>query len=92
MRTVEIHLPPNALVSQMAAMRVWLDERRFEPSSFNCYESQAGVAVRLHFKVGREAEAFAERFGGHLDQPATDEQWVNDALARSSLSPAGVIG
>jgi hypothetical protein len=59
-----MHLPPSELSAKMAAMRVWLDERRFEPSTFNCHPRGAAILVRLDFKVANEAEAFAERFGG----------------------------
>ena len=68
MRTVEISLRPSELSEQMAAMRVWLDERRFEPSCFSCYDSGLGVLVRIDFKIVREAEAFAERFGGQVNE------------------------
>ncbi len=89
MRTVEMHLPPNELSSEMAAMRVWLDEHRFEPSSFSCNGHGAAVLVRLDFKVEIEAEAFAQRFGGHMNGPpavGTERRfgW--------STAPAAVVG
>jgi hypothetical protein len=69
MRTVEVRLQPNELSGLMAAMRIWLDERRFEPSSFSCRECGGGVLVRVDFKLAGEAEAFARRFGGRVDTP-----------------------
>ena len=67
MRTVEMRLQPQELSGTMAAMRMWLDERRFEPSSFTCHDCGASVLVRVDFKVAEEAEAFARRFGGTVD-------------------------
>ena len=64
MRTVEMRLQPNELSGTMAAMRIWLDERRFEPSSFTCTDCGDGVLVRVDFKVAAEADAFARCFSG----------------------------
>ena len=89
MRTVEMHLSPSELSSEMAAMRVWLDERRFEPSGFNCRGQGKAMLLRLDFKEGREAEAFAERFGGQVSDG------VNEAagrIARRALAPERVVG
>jgi len=80
MRTVEMRLQPNELSGLMAAMRIWLDERRFEPSSFSCRECGAGVLVRVNFKVAEEAEAFAQRFGGSVDAALAQ-------LARNGAGP-----
>ncbi len=89
MRTVEMHLPPSELSSEMAAMRVWLDERRFEPSGFNCRGQGEAMLLRLDFKEGREAEAFAERFGGQLSDGLTD---AAAGIARRELAPERVVG
>ncbi len=68
MRTVVLPLKSSDLSTQMAAMRVWLDERRFEPSSFSCHDSAAGVLVRVDFKAAAEADAFARHFSGTVDE------------------------
>ncbi len=73
MRTVEIHLKPSELFEEMAAMRIWLDERRFEPSIFTCRDSGNGVLLRIDFKVAPEAGAFAERFGGYVNEAVLAE-------------------
>ena len=57
MHVVEIRLRPSELSMQMGAMRIWLDEHRFEPSSFACSEGSSGVVVSLEFKNGRQAES-----------------------------------
>jgi hypothetical protein len=69
MSTVEIHLEAGQLCEQMAAMRVWLDDRRWEPSTFSCQEDESGVLLRVDFKVAQESEAFARRFGGRVSEP-----------------------
>lgn len=92
MRTVEINLQSSELSAAMAEMRMWLDEHGFEPSSFCCGEDEAGVLVRVDFKVAGEAEAFAGRFNGRLAEGAGDRgsegrREVPSAL--SALSSAG---
>jgi hypothetical protein len=64
MRIVEISLRPSELSEAMAEMRMWLDERRLEPSGFCCRDAGAGVLVRVDFTAPDEAEAFAGRFCG----------------------------
>ncbi|HEY1261046.1 MAG TPA: hypothetical protein VGF34_17495 [Stellaceae bacterium] len=90
MRTVELTLPPNELSRQMAMMRIWLDERRCQPSGFNCCEAGRGVVVRIDFKAAELAEAFAERFGGRVNEalPAFAEA----ELSRAGLSAEGFVG
>ena len=94
MRTVEIRLQPQELSETMAAMRIWLDERRFEPSSFICHDCTAGVLVRIDFKVGEEADAFARCFGGSVD--ASPHNLVGQALfgrgSRADYSLDEVVG
>ncbi len=92
MRTVEIDLRPSELSGAMAEMRMWLDERRFEPSSFCCREAEAGVLVRVDFKVPGEAEAFADRFSGRIDEAVADRGGQEAAYDISTtLSPEGVV-
>jgi hypothetical protein len=52
--------------SQLKYMRLWLDEHRFEPSTFAYFFLNTGMSVQVSFKIGDEAEAFAQRFGGSL--------------------------
>jgi hypothetical protein len=94
MRAVEIRLPPSELSKQMAAMRVWLDEYRFESSSFACRDSEYGVLVCLEFKIARQADEFAKRFGGRASGPPIDEseEEAQIGLLEPALSPGGVIG
>lgn len=64
MRSVVLPVKSSELSAQMAAMRMWLDERRFEPSSFSCEDGGTAVLLRVEFKVAAEADAFAEQFLG----------------------------
>jgi hypothetical protein len=94
MRTVEMRLPPQELSRTMSAMRIWLDERRFEPSSFTCHDSGAEVLVRVDFKIAEEADAFAQRFGGGVDP--TPARMIGQAIAghglRTDLALGDVVG
>ena len=85
MSAVELRLSPADLPREMGAMRVWLDQHRFEPSGFSCRDVDDGVLVSLEFKIAHQAIAFAERFGGRAD-PAS-------ALPSATLDVStGVIG
>ena len=93
MRTVEVNLTSDQLSDAMAEMRLWLDERRFEPSVFSCRDVGACVLVRVDFKVAGEAAAFADRFSGRVDGGAairSGDGRIPDIS--SALSPEGVVG
>jgi hypothetical protein len=51
-------------------MRLWLDGRGFEPSTFIYHCLNSGMSIEVSFKFGEEAEAFARRFGGSLQHRA----------------------
>jgi len=70
----------------MSAMRIWLDERRFEPSTFFCRGTDNGTLVCIEFKVPDEAEAFAEQFDGRANGRS-----AADIREDSALSPYGVV-
>jgi hypothetical protein len=90
MRTVEMRLRPQELSEKMAAMRMWLDERRFEPSSFTCHDCGAGVLVRIDFKIAEEADAFSRGFGSSVGPvPA---KVIGQALVDRGLHTDLVLG
>jgi hypothetical protein len=67
MHIAEVRIAANDdFGSALKDMRVWLDERRFEPSTFTYHELNLGMTIEVSFKVSEEAEAFARRFGGYL--------------------------
>ena len=84
---VDIRVEPGELSQQMSAMRIWLDEHRFEPSNFSCRDTDHGMLVCISFRVPREAEAFAEHFDGWADG-----RLGGDLEEESALSPFGVVG
>lgn len=86
MYLVDIRVQRGDLSRQMSAMRMWLDERRFEPSTFSCRDMDYGVLVCVEFKVPREAQAFAEHFDGRAN--GRSSAGVAEELA---LSPYGVV-
>jgi hypothetical protein len=84
---VDIRMPPGDLSRQMSAMRIWLDEHRFEPSTFACREGDCGMLVSVEFKISDEAAAFAARFDGQ----ANGRLGV-DLKRESAGSPFAVVG
>jgi hypothetical protein len=67
MRTTEVSLfNENDLSGRLTDMRVWLDKHRYEPSTFTYFFLHPGMKIRVTFKIDREAEAFAQEFGGSL--------------------------
>lgn len=88
MRAVELRLSPSDLSREMGAMRVWLDQNRFELSGFSCRDVDDGLLVSLEFKIACQAVAFAERFGGRAD--AGSELPI--AALDAGVSASGVIG
>ena len=75
-------------------MRVWLDQHRFELSSFSCRDIDEGVLVSLEFKIANQAHAFAQRFGGRTDgAPITDTaSQLPPAALEGGVSGAGGVG
>jgi hypothetical protein len=70
MYIVEIRLETSELTEVMAAMRIWLDQRRFEPSVFAYSDSGVDAEVTIAFKLTGEAEAFARHFNGRVKEAA----------------------
>ena len=64
---VEIRLVDDSILSEsMEAMRLWLDERRFEPAIFRYAFGQKAIVFHVDFPVELEAAEFATAFGGKL--------------------------
>jgi hypothetical protein len=77
MFAVEVTLEQGLLVPLMSQMRLWLDQRRIEPSVFRYVVGSPLAAVRVGFKVENEAAAFAEHFGGQVRPTAQAEPMVH---------------
>jgi hypothetical protein len=89
MSAVEIRIDQSDLSRAMSAMRIWLDDHRFETSSFTCYDSDCGVLIALEFKAIDQAEAFARRFGGRANRLSTG---LAAESLDTALSPSGIVG
>ena len=66
MMTIEVRVPAGDVSTPMRNMRQWLDDMRFDPSSFNRTEIVGRAAVWVKFKATEEAIAFAEQFAGRV--------------------------
>jgi hypothetical protein len=66
MMTVEVPVPTDDISTPMRNMRQWLDDMRFDPSSFTLREIAGHFVVRVRFTSTSEAGAFAERFAGRV--------------------------
>jgi hypothetical protein len=64
MRNITIRVRAVDFAEQMAAMRVWLDEQRFEPFRFTYSEDGNDILIDVSFKAAVEAAAFSARFNG----------------------------
>ena len=72
-------------------MRIWLDQKQFEPKSFDYVISGSGTLVRVWFAKEAEAAEFAEAFGGFVsrDRPSMDGSKASntkDTSAEMSVS------
>ena len=57
-----------ALPDIMKMMRIWLDQRQFQPKRFDYAISRSGTLVRAEFAQEAEAVEFAETFGGEVSR------------------------
>lgn len=62
MHTVAIRLSAAAFSEEMKAMRVWLDERKLQPSIFEYQDVGNYLAVKVSFKARAEAEIFEKKY------------------------------
>ena len=69
MRTIIIRLTGADLAAEMASMRTWLDERRYQPSKFMCAQEGADTIIRADFNDDGEAQAFKGRFDSEYREP-----------------------
>jgi hypothetical protein len=94
MYAVEIHLPRGELSRQMSEMRIWLDQNRFESSTFSCRDADYDVLVSVEFRAARQAAAFAERFAGRANARsiADPEEQTGGQILATGLSRYSVGG
>ena len=59
------------LAEAMERMRLWLDHRRIEPTTFRYSFSPPGVVIAVDFTSHGEAAEFAAAFGGRVKDAAS---------------------
>jgi len=64
MRAIIVRVSAVDLAGQMTAMRLWLDDHRYEPSTFTYSEDGQDMVIRVVFEIDDEAAAFSMRFSG----------------------------
>jgi hypothetical protein len=62
MHSITIRVPSADFADRVMAMRLWLDDHRFEPSRFMYSEDGDSVLIVVRFKVAAEAAAFSAQF------------------------------
>ena len=65
--TVEVRRIGADLAASMVAMRSWLDHHRINPAAFEHSLGGPGIAFRVQFRQESDALAFANAFGGWLN-------------------------
>jgi hypothetical protein len=88
MHVVGIRVKPSDLSTQMATMRLWLDEHRIDLSTFACRHTEDGMLVHAEFRLAHHATAFAECFGGRAHRPVT--AYAEEDLMQE-MSPAEAL-
>jgi hypothetical protein len=73
-RTIITRVRVAAFAERMTAMRVWLDEHRFEPAKFTYADDGKDVLIRVEFAADEEAAVFSARFNGGDSEPADDAE------------------
>jgi hypothetical protein len=64
MHTITLRVRGVDFAERITAMRVWLDEHRFEPSRFKYSEEGNDLLIDVSFNVADEAAAFSAQFNG----------------------------
>jgi hypothetical protein len=78
-----------ALPDIMKLMRLWLDQRKYQPKAFDYVISGGGTLVRIEFEHEAEAADFAEAFAGFVsrDRPSAERSegvYANDTSSERS--------
>jgi hypothetical protein len=60
----EVQIADADFADRLRDMRIWLDAKCFQPTTFTYFYLFPGMRVRISFDNDNEAVAFAERFGG----------------------------
>ena len=66
MQTAEVEIGNADFGDRLKEMRLWLDAKRFAPTTFTYFFLLPGTRLRVSFDIENEAVAFASKFGGIL--------------------------
>lgn len=67
MQTAEVRISDDEdFVRRLLDIRVWLDDNKYQPSTFTYFYLDPGMMIRVLFDSEDEAAAFADEFGGRL--------------------------
>ena len=67
MQTAEVRISDDEdFVGRLLDIRVWLDDNKYQPSTFTYFYLDPGMMIRVLFDSEDEAAAFADEFGGSL--------------------------
>ena len=80
-----------ALPDIMKVMRLWLDQRQYQPKTFEYVISGSGTLVRVQFARETDAANFAEAFAGFVsqDRPTLERSGGVDATVTATETSAG---
>ena len=86
--TVEVRRIGAELADLMSDMRTWLDHHSIEPELFHHSTGCPGLAFRVGFRTEPHAAAFADAFGGRLEQadPMAEPLWHRRPTARRKVA------
>ena len=76
-----------ALPDIMNVMRIWLDQRRFHPKTFDFAISGSGTLVCAQFAKETDAAEFAQAFAGFLSRERPRIEW-NEGVEANDASMA----
>ncbi len=83
---VDVFVPSaDRVLKEMKAIRIWLDERRFEPATFRYMAASRGSLLQVYFTIETQARTFASAFDGVLIATST----ACSTLKSSSASELG---
>ncbi len=92
MQAAEVEISDAEFGTRLKDMRVWLDAKRFAPSTFTYVFLPPGMKLRIAFDSDDEAVAFAMKFGGILVDASDPFRGGSEYRDGVGLAPAGPIG
>lgn len=92
MRAAELEISDAEFGNRLKDMQVWLEAKRFAPSTFTYLFLLPGMKVRIAFDTDDEAAAFAIKFGGILVDASDPWRGGSEYRDGVGLAAAGHLG